>query len=268
MKVGIKCFPDRPGDNDTIKHRALYKNYDYIEVQVMPKSSQRGRTDVYTLTDYKRNCLDPWKKYIDAIHLGHFNDGMNFANPKRKEKNEEGVRVGLEAAANVNAKKVVLHPGCLENGNEGECDLRHARNYLEELNRDYPLIEWRLEIVSGVSAARNKWLKEKSKIVDFYNIVGMKPCFDIGHACKSALLMDEDIEKYVFDLFEALEPDYVHVNDFINSPLGMNSHAHLGKGIFPLEKFLNQVKDEDIYLTIETDSLNQEDIDYVRAITG
>lgn len=75
-------------------------------------------------------------------------------------------------------------------------------------------------------------------------------CFDFSHAICAALELNQDIETQLRDFF-ALKPTVYHMCDG-DIHKAEDSHMHFGDGNYPLKHFLNDLTDQNAYITMET----------------
>jgi sugar phosphate isomerase/epimerase len=104
---------------------------------------------------------------------------------------------------------------------------------------------------------RGATVEEMRTILDS---TGLKFCFDIGHAIKSALYQKVDISIFMSQLIE-LSPLVVHVSDGRLDNY-YDEHKHLGEGEFDLATILSMLdRSTTQYFTIESNKLSKENLD-------
>jgi len=173
-----------------------------------------------------------------------------------------------EAAAEVGALAVIVHPGHAEDGIEAGIG-RWART-LEMLSSEVPLY---LENTAGgenavarrFDALARLWEVVSAAKTDFE--IGF--CFDTCHAHAAGEDLDGAVER-VRAICGAI--DLLHVNDSRDPPgTGADRHANIGAGTIDLDVLRQMIADADAPTVVETprdiDALRA-DIAFVRAALG
>jgi uncharacterized protein (UPF0276 family) len=166
MKFGVKTY-----DKEEFLDFFIDK-CDFFEVQAIQKN------------DY--NFLKKYKLPI-IVHCEHQGFGINFADSSKKDLNLQAIHFAKVVADSVNAKKIIVHPGILENEN---CSKENSINFLKEFCDSRFCIE-----NMPYSYQENKSIKlcsEPKEMQEFMDKTGLGFCFDINHAIEYALELGLD----------------------------------------------------------------------------
>ena len=161
MKFGVKTY-----DGEDFLDFFIDK-CDFFEVQAVQTN------------DY--NFLKKYKLPI-VIHCEHEVFGINIADSSKKDLNLQAVHFAKVIADSVKAKKIIIHPGVLENEN---CSKENSINFLKECCDSRFCIE-----NLPYSNYENKSIKlcsEPKEMQEFLDKTELGFCFDINHAIEYAL---------------------------------------------------------------------------------
>lgn len=260
MQIGIKCFPLEYPENIATKIEKV-KGYDYIEIYTTPEFREKSakKTDVEKLAEFR-------DRKILAVHAAHTNGGCNFAYCSRA--NREALSIAQKAADLLGSRFIIVHPGYIESGRQEEADLVYAADFLRDIDDKRILVE-NVPFMEETRRLIFPYIFPKD-IRKFNQNAGYEACMDVLHAAANAVQSRQDVLKYLLEMYYMFQPEYFHIADMKDAHsdemLDVHDHMHLGTGVLPLEEIIKLLKDKDVYLTIETNDLNQEDIDFVRRI--
>lgn len=211
IKYGIKL---RKAENGLIeKAESLVRKgfFDYVEIAVSPGHNPKVSSGI----DYIVH--DSSDYYIDEKSLSH----------------------SLEIADNINARFIILHPGCgkIENA------LRTLEKFQDKriLIENMPKFGMRREPMLGYNTEEIKILMGKK-----YGF-----CMDFGHAVCAAAATKNDYKKKIIEMAK-LKPSVFHLSDRdIKNPL--DDHLEIGKGSMDMGFIMEIIRKNDSkYVTIET----------------
>jgi sugar phosphate isomerase/epimerase len=200
---------------------------DYIELYAYPNSFEQ--------------FINTWKRlqgpYI--VHAAHFSHGLCLSKASDFKHNQELIGEALRFADQLQAAKVIVHPGI--NGEIAETarqlKLLYDPRLLIENKPYYVQIGG---ICNGHSPEDIQFLKEEAN-------VGF--CFDVGHAICAANALRKKQIGFIKD-FLSLNPLLFHVSDGDWEGL-YDDHMHLGGGSFVLKELIALLPQES-RITLET----------------
>jgi hypothetical protein len=170
MKIGVKTYNNK----EFLKH--FEHEVDFFEVMVVQGN------DYSFLKDFSL----PF-----TIHAEHKTFGSNPADISKKEFNLKSINFARKIADETNAKKIILHPGYLDNAN---CSEQNAIDFFREVNDERILVE---------NISSRKYLEmlciSPSGIEKFIQETHAGFCFDINH-CREFITFDGNydfIKKYL-----------------------------------------------------------------------
>jgi endonuclease IV len=207
MKIGVKTF-------DSPKFLRHFENKaDFFEIMAIQKN------DYAFLKDFSLPMV---------IHAEHQCYGTNIADSTKKEFNLKSINFARKVADSVNANKIIVHAGVLEDGNKN-CSVKNAVNFLREVNDNRILLENlpndETFPVNGTSVGFSPLTMKK-----LLKQSGMGFCFDVNHA------------------FWTRKKEKVNYS-FIKKYLKLNpSHYHIGGQTFKLKNQHTSFKDSDLNL--------------------
>lgn len=219
MKFGVKTY-----DNEKFLDKFEDKS-DFFEVQAI-----RGN-------DY--SFLKKYDKEI-VFHCEHASFGVNISDSSKKELNLKAINFAKELANSVNCKKIVIHPGLIQNES---CSVENTINFLKE-NYDSRFCVENMPFLSRGNKKVGSAPEEMKRIMVEAN-VGF--CFDINHAIESAVSQGKDYWTYLKD-FENLGVNHYHLGGE-NMEI-MQAHFSFCDSDLDLEKVFEIIK-TDTTLTLE-----------------
>ncbi len=225
MKIGVKT----------------YNNPEYLK-------KFEDKVDFFEIMAIETNNYDFIKelKLPIVIHSQHRRFGVNIADKTKEKINLTSINFARKIADMANAKKIILHPGDIDNEN---CSLEQSISFAKNLNDKRIIIE---NIPKEGKIKRLCQTPQETK--DFLKSTGKGLCFDIGHAIWAAIYLNEDYKKFIKE-FLKLKPVHYHIGGLkINSknlPLEQRDHLPLNECDFDLKEVLKLIPN-DAELTIET----------------
>ncbi len=229
MKFGVKTY-----DSEEFLDKFIDK-CDFFEVQAI-----RGN-DYSFLSKYDKDIV---------IHCEHQGFGINIADVKGLDDSIDSVEFAKKIADIAGAKKIVIHPGHVENEN---CLIENSINFLNKycderfVIENMPLMgpkDGNLRIGAGIEDM--KLLLKKT---------GLDFCFDINHAIEYALAEEIDYWKVIKD-FEKLNPIHYHLGGE-KIPRGI-SHIGFNDSDLNLGKVFSLIS-KDAEITLEV-GINEEEV--------
>jgi sugar phosphate isomerase/epimerase len=234
VKIGIKIFSEK----DFAKH--FENKADFLEIMAI-----EGR-DYSFLKGYALPIV---------IHAQHQQFGVNCASKAKLEKNTSSMNFAIKLANEFNAKKIILHPGEL---NDKDSSKENSINFIKGLNDRRILIENLLVREEDYLCA----LPEETK--EFIEKTGKGFCFDINHAVSTALALKQNYKEMLKE-FVKLKPKHYHIG---GQKLKENDIGHLPleESELPLKEILGLLpKDAEITLETESDiKKTEKDIETIR----
>jgi len=178
MKIGIKSY-------DYVQELEYFKDKaDFFEIMAV-----EGR-------DYSgfKNFKMPF-----VIHSQHAIFGINNANKEIYQKNLDSFNYASKVADMLGAKKIVVHPGNIENNN---CSENNSINFVKSLKDKRVIIE---------NMPQEKALcHTPEQLKEFVSKAGCGICFDINHAITTAQNLKKDYKEFIKD-FVKLKPIHFHL---------------------------------------------------------
>jgi sugar phosphate isomerase/epimerase len=219
----------------------------------------RSKDDIFIeLTALAETSADDWNKIKEQIgnvevriHASYI--GFDTGNRELEQENKKILAYAQRAADIFNAKTIVTHTG-----------YGHGEKYLAETARQFrlfndervvvenlPYFDNNGDLMHGNTAAEIKCIMDES---------GCGFCCDFSHAICAALNLNKDVEMQLQEFF-ALKPTVYHMCDG-DITKAKDEHLHFGKGNYPLKHFLNDLTDENAYITMETGKGVEQHCDY------
>lgn len=224
LSYGLKLWSINKDLIDQAKKLIEKKYFNYIELTYVPE------TDI-------KPFLDDDIDYM--IHLPTNRHGVNIGDLNKKEENLELIRKGLEWADRLSAKYAILHPGY--------GSFENVKIFLSELEDERILIEnmprYGLNNEDMVGYSKEEILELKNDRFGF--------CFDLNHAIKAAITLNEDYKEYIKELLR-LNSQMFHVADG-RLDFEKDEHLDMGEGEYDWKFLINVIKESDCdYVTLET----------------
>ncbi len=236
MKIGVKTF-------DNPKFLKNFENkVDFFEIMAAQKNDY----------SFLKNFSLPI-----VIHAEHDKFGFNPADISKKEFNMKAIKFAIKIADLSNAKKIIVHPGQIENKN---CSIKNAINFFKEINDKRILIE-------NLPNSRNpniiRLCQTPIQIKKFMKETGAGFCFDVNHA----LIGIKHFENYEFiEEYIKLNPNHYH----IGGQRSLNGETHISflNSDLNLKEILKYYP-ENSEITLETEvdvEKTEEDLKIVRKV--
>ncbi len=228
MKIGVKTF------NNPDYLKKFEDKVDFFEIMAIETNNYK----------FLKNFNLPM-----VIHSQHRKFGINAADKTKQEKNLSSIRFAKKIADMSNAKKIILHPGDIENKN---CSIEQATSFIKNINDKRIIIE---NIPKEAKITRLCTTPAETK--EFLKATGKGFCFDINHAIWAALFLKEDYIKFIKE-FLKLKPNHYHFGGqkIKSSKLKWYEREHLAleESDFDLKEVLQLIpKDAEITLETTTD---------------
>lgn len=204
MKIGVKTFDDP----NFLKH--FENKVDFFEIEAIQKNDY----------SFLRKFSLPM-----VIHAEHGRFGVNPADFSKKDFNLNSIKFAIKLADLTNARKIIVHPGEIEKGNEN-CSLENSIDFFNEINDERILIE-------NLPPSRNpkitRLCQTPRQIKEFMKETGTGFCFDVNHTSE---LEKEINRRYNFiKKYIELNPAHYHLGgqkfngethfSFLNSDLNL-----------------------------------------------
>jgi sugar phosphate isomerase/epimerase len=233
MKIGVKTF-----DNENFLEHF------------------KDKVDFFEIMAIQKNNYDFLKKFknIEVIHTEHQKFGVNIADPNKYNINKKAIDFAIKIANETNAKKIILHPGTLENNN---CSKEQSIKFIKNINDKRIIIE--------NMPTKNSICISPSETKEFLKQINKKLCFDINHAIGAATLLKLDYIKFIKD-FIKLKPTHYHLGGQLIKE--NKTHLALKESDFDLKKVISLLPNNaEITLEITTDiKKTEEDIIIIKKI--
>jgi len=184
MKFGVKTYDDE-SFLDVFSDKC-----DFFEVQAVQKN------------DY--NFLRKYNLPI-IIHCEHEGFGINVADISKRDLNLQAIHFAKVVADSVGAKKIIIHPGTLENEN---CSKENAVEFLKEHCDSRFIIENMPYSHNETNSLR--LCSTPAEMREFMDKTGLGFCFDINHAIEYALEVGLDYIKFLKE-FSKIDASHYHL---------------------------------------------------------
>ncbi|MBU0459994.1 MAG: sugar phosphate isomerase/epimerase [Nanoarchaeota archaeon] len=178
IKCGLKLWSSNEELFDQAKELFKKKEIDFIEVYVVPGSTNR------VIAKLKGSNIP---MVIHATHSSH-----NF-NPGSKDKFEYNLKLFVEikkVASELNFPKIIIHP---EQG-----DIQQSLACFDKL--DYPNIL--VENMPKKGLQGEELIGYTPQEIKLFLDKGYGFCFDIGHAIKAAYSLKKDLKQFIKEFFK------------------------------------------------------------------
>ncbi len=231
-KYGFKTFSSNIHDNpriidDMAKYVFEHRERLFVEFMAVETSTKE---DFLFLKD----CFTDVEI---RIHAPHHLMGFDVGNKSLETNNRKLFEHAQQAADILNAKTIVVHPGCDD-----------GIDVLKETVRQFKLFDDKRIVVENLPWHMCGNTAEEITFIKEYCGCGF--CFDFSHALCAANSLGIDAEKQLKGFFE-LRPDVYHLCD--GDVMGLeDKHMHFGEGNYPLKHFIKDYTVEDAYITMET----------------
>jgi hypothetical protein len=233
MKFGVKTYQDE----QFLKH--FENSADFFEIMALKFNNY--------------NFIKKLSKIPLVIHVPHEKLGVNIADKTKEQVNLEAIALTIKIANLVKSKKIILHPGKIENSN---CSIENAINLLRKFNDSRILLE---------NTNHNSIFSRPDEFELFRGYINGF-CLDINHAIIQAI--EDNKEPYFYlDDFIKLNPYHYHFGGQIIE--ANKDHLCLKNSTIDTEKILKLLP-SNAEVTLETESdirKVEEDLKIVREAT-
>jgi len=193
-----------------------------------------------------------------VIHSQHGCFGVNIADKTKHQKNLNSINFARKIADQTKAKKIILHPGELDNEN---CSKETAIEFIKNIKDKRIIIE---NVHPEESYSRLGTTPEEIKEILKETKKGF--CFDINHAISTAIALKKDYLSMIKE-FVKLKPIHYHLGGQIikdgSLPFEKRDHLALAESDFDLKEVLKLVP-KDAEITLETTTGIKKTLDDVR----
>lgn len=238
MKIGIKIYSEK----SFLEH--FRKKIDFVEILTI-----EGRDYEFTRQ---------LSQFPVVIHAQHYIFGANPADKSKDGGNISSANFARKIADSTNAKRIIIHPGVINNGSSSE---DNAVSFIKNLNDKRVLIE-NLPKYKDFNCLCTT--PEETK--EFMKKADVKLCFDINHAIETAFQAGRDYKEFIKE-FIKLKPVQYHLGGQ-RIKGGIASHLSFQDSEIDLKEILKLLpKDAEITLETEPDIEKMEsDINIIRGI--
>ncbi len=204
-----------------------------------------------------------------VIHCGHMYFGFN---PPGKERWDECKRIlqkAQEAADFLNAKKIIVHFGLIENDEQAKDGVKNALEFFKDFKDKRIILEnsSKVYMYNGKPALMTDTPKDMKVILEK---TGYGFCLDLAHAWVVAYNLGKDPKQMIKD-FLKLKPKHFHVLDSTKEK--KDDHIGLGDGILDIEFFRDVLKEyskkHEVMISLETpynSQKNKKEIEFMKSI--
>jgi len=237
VKFGVKIYKKEA----FLEH---FKNQsDFFEIQALQKVNY--------------NFLKKFKQPI-VIHAEHQGFGINIANKSKQAKNLKAINFARKLADKTNAKKIIVHPGLIENKNCSE------EQSVKLLNK----IKDKRIIVESMPLKNNRLCTTPEQTKEFLKKTKTGLCLDLNHSIIAAIRLNKDYIKFLKQ-FIKLKPKHYHLGGQIIKNKEDHSHKSFKDSNIPLKKILSILpKSAQVTLEVTTDIEDTEyDLELVKSLT-
>jgi endonuclease IV len=237
MKIGVKTFDDenflKPFENKV----------DFFEIMAVQGNDY----------SFLKNFSLPM-----VIHAEHQGFGMNPADLTKRKQNLKSVNFARKIADLAKAKKIIVHPGEIESGNNN-CSLENSINFFNELNDERIIVE---NLPSKLNLTR--LCENPNEIKEFMERTKTGFCFDVNHSINNLRILDRDYS-FVKEYLQ-LNPTHYHIG---GQRFGdYTAHFCFANSDLDIKKVLNYYpNDAEITLETEVDiRKTEEDVKTIKKI--
>ncbi|MFH1249142.1 MAG: TIM barrel protein [archaeon] len=205
MKAGVKIF----GIKDQQFLDEAVENADFIETMAI-----RGGNYEF---------LKSYNKPI-VIHAEHRDFGINPADYSKSAINSASLDFAIKTADMLDAKKIICHPGVLEDKN---CSEQTSVDFFKNIKDKRVIIE-NLPLIDYNGKYTKSLCYDLLSSAEFLQKVGKGLCLDFTHAILSAILLGKkDQDEFVIGYLK-MNPKHFHFCDMKLAKL--KDHLSLGEG--------------------------------------
>jgi len=185
-----------------------------------------------------------------VVHSPHGAHGVNLA---FADSNIEKVKDAILLADKIGAKKLIVHPGEYRE----KLDKKRMMENLKELNENCEWYGIRMLIENLPLMSDYEILSAGALPKEIKEIIKKVKCgfvLDFSHAYHASISLKRDYKKFILD-FMKLKPEHFHLYDSQASQ-EVDSHLPLGEGGLDIPFFVSLIKDEDVTLELEPQTLD------------
>jgi endonuclease IV len=199
--------------------------------------------EIYTMVNYHFDFLLKYRKPI-VIHIPHFGDDINFANPSKTKESLSILKWGIMLANKYDSTKIIFHPGLIE---DDSCSIDFVINFIANNYDRRFLVENMPYSFKGCKEIGGEY-SEIRKILTGSR-VGF--CLDFTHALEYATRVHKEITSFVNQLL-SLNPVHFHLTDtYLKTVYADDIHLNFWEGDLELEKIKNLIP-KTSWVTLET----------------
>jgi len=209
--------------------------------------------------EWLAGCKTP----VKVVHMAHFRDGVNPANPARRKRNALALGLALSLANQTGAKKIILHPELKEGP---DCSVEALVDFISS-SYDSRLL---IENMPYSSSGQSHYCSSPDEIKKVIEETKIGFCLDYPHAAEYAARLNLDLEMLLKN-FLALKPRHFHLADTdlrsVFKEQYNEEHLNLWEGNLPLELIRKYIP-EDAQITLETpkSKKQREEMLYLRSL--
>lgn len=237
MKIGIKV-----GHKQDRNYLEVINEYvDFFEVNLHANNPEFIKT-------FNKPC---------TVHAPHFNDKVNFANPKREKENITALKRSLALADKLGADKIIFHP---ELNEDGDCSVVALTSFINSY------FDPRLTVENMPYSSRGfkHFGSNARELEEIIEKTGVKFCLDFAHAAEYAKEQKIEIKDFYKELL-SLNPCHFHITDTdlnrVFEDKYNEHHLPIGLGNIDMKEILLHIP-TDGWVTVETPSgLTRQEID-------
>ena len=237
MNLGAKTY------DDPLFIKSVEKSADFLEIMAI-----EGK-------DY--TFLKEFSKPI-VIHAQHEVFGLNTADPSKRAKNLSSISYAIKMADMFKSKKVVLHPGRVD---EENCSEEEAISFIKSINDERILLE-------NICFPKSSLCLTPENMAKVLKETGKGFCLDINHAIVAALSLNKDPYEFLEE-FSKLNPQLYHLG---GQDINENDKTHLSfkNSNLDLNKIFKIIpKNAEITLEVTTNAnLTNYDLNFIRKFIG
>lgn len=210
--------------------------------------------EIYAHPDFDTDFILQFKKPV-VIHIPHFANKINFANPERENTNIAFLNHAKKLADKFNSEKIIFHPELKE---DDDCSIENIINFLNK-NFDQRLLIENMPYSSEGFEHFGGTYEDLTIIMSRSNI-GF--CLDFNHAEAYAIRKNLNLKKFLDQLL-SLKPSHFHISDVDFSQAFdfqfNEEHVNFEEGNATLNLYKKLIPKKS-YITIETPQVAKKQI--------
>jgi endonuclease IV len=236
MKLGVKTF-DNPKFLKYFENKA-----DFFEIMASQK------VNYSFLKDFSLPMV---------IHAEHMGFNMNPADKTKKDINLKSINYAIKIANLANSKKIIFHPGVIENKN---CSFEEAVSFINNIQDERIIIE-NLPLKEESSISLCSTPKNTKKLL---KETGKGFCFDVNHSILTSIFLKKNLNYFTKE-FLKINPTHFHIGgQKIKFPF--KDHLSFKNSELNIKEILDLYpKNAEITLETETDIKSVDfDLEYIK----